>query len=77
MFIASGNTDLEYLSHVLNLKLKKGNNQTLGGYICERMGVIPLINAEYRDYKLKYTVFDADKHCIKSVRIQLLEDPVH
>jgi putative hemolysin len=28
MFIATGKTDIEYLSHVINIKIKKGNNQT-------------------------------------------------
>ncbi|MDA3810756.1 MAG: CNNM domain-containing protein [Spirochaetaceae bacterium] len=72
IFIAAGKTDLEYLSHVINLKIRKGNNQTLGGYLCERLGVIPEIGAEFIDGLLKYTVLDADKLYVRKVKIEVL-----
>lgn len=71
-FIAAGNTDLEYLSHIINQKIKKGSNETLGGYLCEKLGVIPEIGTEYKDENLKYKVLNVDSLTIRSVQIEVL-----
>lgn len=72
VFIASGNTDLEYLSHVLNIKIRKSHNQTLGGYLCEKLGVIPEISHQLIEEPLKFTVLDADSLSVKKVRIEVV-----
>ena len=74
VFLAAGNTDLEYLSHVIDVKMKKGNNETLGGYLCEKLGVIPQIGKTYREGSLKYTVLDGNKLAVSRVRVEILDD---
>jgi putative hemolysin len=74
IFTVSGNTDLQYLGHILNIKILKGNNQTLGGYLCEKLGVIPKKGDQWVERKVKYTIVEADKQHIRNVRIELLQD---
>lgn len=74
VFVAAGNTDLEYFSHVTEIKIKKGNNETLGGYLCERLGIIPQIGKVFREGNIKYTVLDGDRLAISRVRIEILNE---
>ena len=69
-FIAAGSTDLEYFSHVINLKIKKGSNETLGGYICEKMGIIPEIGKVFVEDRIKYTILDGDNLSISSIKVE-------
>ncbi|MBF9016744.1 MULTISPECIES: hemolysin family protein [unclassified Oceanispirochaeta] len=71
-FIAPGNTDLEYLSHIINQRIKKENNETLGGYLCEKLGSIPDSGTEYNENQIRFTVLEADQLTIRSVRIELI-----
>jgi CBS domain containing-hemolysin-like protein len=72
VFIASGSMDLEYFSHAINVRIKKGNNETLGGYLCEKMGEIPEIGRVYKTHSLKYTVLEGDNLAISSVRVEII-----
>jgi magnesium and cobalt exporter, CNNM family len=74
-FIAAGNTDLEYLSHVIDVRIKKGSNETLGGYLCEKLGIIPDIGTVYKDGHIRYTVLDGNTLQISRVRVEILENP--
>jgi magnesium and cobalt exporter, CNNM family len=73
VFIADGTTDLEYFSHVIDVKMKKGTNETLGGYLCEKLGVIPKTGKVFQEGQLKYTILDGDKLAIGSVRVEIIE----
>ncbi|MDC7220774.1 MAG: hemolysin family protein [Spirochaetales bacterium] len=71
VFLASGNTDLQHLSHILGITIPKGHNQTLGGYLCEKLGLIPASGTDWDEGKARYIVVDADKLHIRNVRIEL------
>lgn len=73
-FIVSGNTDLQYLAHILEITIKKSSNQTLGGFLCERLGVIPKNDDQWIEGKIKYTIIEADKLHVRKVRIELLQE---
>ncbi|MBN2509257.1 MAG: HlyC/CorC family transporter [Spirochaetales bacterium] len=73
-FIASGDTDLEHFAHATDIKLTKNNNETLGGYLCEKMGVIPPVGTEYQEGPVLFTVLDGDQRVIGRVRIQTNEE---
>ncbi|MDC7239309.1 MAG: transporter associated domain-containing protein, partial [Spirochaetales bacterium] len=72
-YTAPGSTDIEYLSHIINRKLKKENNETIGGYISEKLGLIPVKGTEYIEDDLKFTVLEADSLQIRAVRIEVME----
>ena len=71
-YIASGDTDLEYFTHATEIKLEKNNNETLGGYLCEKMGIIPPVGTEYSEGHVRFTVLDGDSRAISRVQIQAL-----
>ena len=73
VFIANGDTDLEYFSHVIDVEMKKGTNETLGGYLCEKLGIIPQTGKIFHEGKLKYTILDGDDRVISRVRVEILD----
>jgi CBS domain containing-hemolysin-like protein len=73
VFLAAGKTDLEYLSHVMNREIRKGHNQTLGGYLCENLGTIPAEGEEFLDGHLKFTILESTNLFVSRVRIEILE----
>ena len=71
-YIAAGNTDLEYFSHVVGVKIKKGNNETLGGYLCEKLGIVPETGMVFKDSPLKFTILEGDKLVVRSIRVEFI-----
>lgn len=74
-FIVSGNTELPYLNHILAIELKRGSNQTLGGYLCEKMGVIPQRGDVWVEQNVRFVITQADRLHIRKVQIELLTGP--
>jgi CBS domain containing-hemolysin-like protein len=69
-FRVDGETDLEDLSHVVGLVLRSSYNRTIGGYICERLGVIPDEGARYEEGGYVFTVAERDDRRIRRVEIE-------
>ena len=68
-YVAAGDTDLEDISHELGIQLRSGYNRTIGGYLCERMGVIPSSGATWREGGYSFRVADRDDRHVKEVEI--------
>ena len=48
-YVVAGTMDLEDLSHELGIAFARSHTSTIGGYLSERLGVIPEENQEYRE----------------------------
>ncbi len=68
-FHVSGTTDLEDLHKETGIPFIRGNYDTIGGFICERMGEIPKIGATFEEGGVLYRVIDRDARRIKKLEI--------
>lgn len=68
-FHVSGTTDLEDLQKETGISFIRGNYDTIGGFICERMGEIPKIGATFEEGGVLYRVIDRDARRIKKLEI--------
>ncbi len=75
VFNVSGTADLEYFNHVTHMELKKKHAETIGGYLCEKLGYIPGKGTEYIENHVKYTVLDGDNRAISRIRVEIGVEP--
>ena len=68
--VVTGAVDLEDLSHELGVALQKGYNSTIGGYLCEKLGVIPEVGARYTEGGYLFVVLNRDERQIRRVVIK-------
>ena len=62
-YLVDGDTDLEDLSHELGIRFKPSINSTVGGYLCERLGVIPEPGTDFDEAGFRFTVSErTDRH---------------
>ncbi len=74
-YVVAGTADLEEFSHRTGIKLEKGAYDTVGGYICDRLGRIP-DNGETCDINgVFFRVLDRDERHIK--RLEVLKRKKH
>ncbi len=69
-YLVSGDTDLEDLCHGIGITLKKGYNGTVGGFLCERLGLIPEVGATHEEGEALFTVTRRDPRHIKEVDVR-------
>lgn len=74
IFIAGGATDLEFFSHETGIPIEKGSTETLGGYLCEKLGRIPPAGTVYSENKVAYTVLESDRRWIIRIRIEYIPE---
>ncbi|MBN1412466.1 MAG: HlyC/CorC family transporter [Spirochaetales bacterium] len=65
-----GITDIHELQDVTGIKIKKGSFDTIGGFICERLGEIPGFGKVFEEDGISYKVIDRDDRHIKMVEIK-------
>jgi CBS domain containing-hemolysin-like protein len=68
-FIVSGAVDLEDLAHELGITFNKRYNNTIGGYICEQLGIIPKKDTVYSQGSFTFKVLDSDERSVKKIEI--------
>jgi len=68
-FHVSGTTDLEDLHKETGIPFIRGNYDTIGGFICERMGEIPKIGATFEEDGVLYRVIERNARRIKKLEI--------
>ncbi len=74
-YVVAGTADLEEFSHRTGIKLERGAYDTVGGYICDRLGRIP-DNGETCDINgVFFRVLDRDERHIK--RLEVLKRKKH
>ncbi|MEW5815271.1 MAG: hemolysin family protein [Spirochaetota bacterium] len=73
IFKVAGEADLEDLCRELGIGLSSSYNKTIGGYLCERMGIIPEKDAVYKESGYNFKVTDRDDKHIISLEIRKTE----
>jgi putative hemolysin len=68
-YVVAGTTDIEDLYHEAGIHLKKGNYDTVGGFLCEQLGEIPPVGATYEQGGFLYRVLDRDERHIREIEI--------
>ncbi len=69
----AGTTDIEDIKHETGILIEKGNYDTIGGFLCERLGEIPGLGVIYEENGMIYRVIDRDDRHIKKVEIKRKE----
>jgi CBS domain containing-hemolysin-like protein len=70
-FQALGTADLEYFCHITKLNLKKRNAETIGGYLCEKLGCIPKPGTEYIEKNVHYTILEGSNRSINKIKVEI------
>jgi len=70
-----GTTDLDDLSHEVGITLRQGYNSTVGGLLCERLGMIPPAGHVFEEAGFRFEVTEADERHVIRVEITLKSSP--
>lgn len=68
-FLVKGITDIEDLYHETGIDLPKGNYDTVGGYLCQRLGEIPVEGQVFEENGIRYRIVDRDERHIREIEI--------
>lgn len=71
--IFDGRMEIEKIEERLNIELKKGRYETLGGLILDSIKRIPLTGEKFQIEGLDITIENADERSIKKVKIKKIE----
>jgi CBS domain containing-hemolysin-like protein len=71
--IFDGRMEIEIIEERLNIDLKKGRYETLGGLILDSIKRIPLAGEKFQIEGLEVTIENADERCIKKVKIKKIK----
>lgn len=69
----AGTTDLDELLQETGISIRRGNYDTVGGFLGERMGEIPEIGATFEENGISYRVVERDPRRIKVIEIRRRE----
>ncbi len=68
-YVVTGTADLEEFSHQTGIKLEKGVYDTVGGYICDKLGRIPNIGETCEFEGVFFRILDGDERHIKRLEV--------
>jgi CBS domain containing-hemolysin-like protein len=68
-YLVAGTADLENLSNELGIGLEKVYASTAGGYLCERLGIIPEVGASHEASGFRFTVKRRDARRILEIEV--------
>lgn len=69
-YLVSGEADLEDLGHELGVVFGRGYTSTIGGYLSEKMGVIPEENSEYHEGGYVFIIDRRSERHVEQVKIR-------
>jgi len=72
-FLIKARMEIDHINETLKLGLPKGNYETLGGFILERLGRVPLSRESFRFKGMLFEVQKADERSISEVLVTLKE----
>ncbi len=68
-YLVSGTADIEDIRNETGIQLKRGNYDTVGGFLCDRLGEIPGVGDTYVENGIYYKIVDRDDRHIKRIEI--------
>ncbi|MBI5968446.1 MAG: HlyC/CorC family transporter [Deltaproteobacteria bacterium] len=72
-FLIKARMEIDHINEILKLGLPKGGYETLGGFILERLGRVPLSRESFRFKGMLFEVQKADERSISEVLVTLKE----
>ncbi len=72
-YLVTGTADLEEFTHETGISVAKGSYDTIGGYICEKLGEIPPPGTVIEDGHIVYKIMEGDKKRI--IKIEARKRP--
>jgi putative hemolysin len=64
-----GTTDIEEFIHTTGIMIEKGSYDTIGGYICDKLGEIPAPDTVFEDINVSYKIIESNKRCIMKIEV--------
>ncbi len=74
-YSVSADTDLEDLAHELGISFVPSINSTVGGYIAERLGLIPAVGEHYDEGGFRFTIVDSTPRHVRRIEVARLSRP--
>jgi len=65
--------EIDHINETLKLGLPRGDYETLGGFVLERLGRVPLTGEVFRYKKMLFEVVKSDEKSVQEVRVTLKE----
>lgn len=72
-FLIKARMEIDHINEILKLDLPKGEYETLGGFILERLGRVPLSKEAFRFKGMLFEIQKADERSISEVFVTLKE----
>jgi CBS domain containing-hemolysin-like protein len=70
-FLINARMEIDHLNEILKLNLPKGDYETLGGFVLERLGRVPLAGEGFRFRGMLFEVQKADERSVSEVSVTL------
>ncbi len=70
-FLINARMEIDHLNEILKLGLPKGDYETLGGFVLERLGRVPLAGEGFRFKGILFEVQKADERSVSEVSVTL------
>jgi len=70
-YLVQARMEVDHINEILKLGLPKGDYETLGGFVLERLGRIPLAGESFRFKSMLFEVQKADERSVEEVAITL------
>jgi len=64
-----GTADIGEFTHETGITIEKGAYDTVGGYLCDKLGEIPLVDTVFEDMHVTYKIIESDKKSIKKIEV--------
>ena len=69
-YIIAGTTDLDDLLNQTGFNIAKGNYDTVGGFLCDKLGIIPQTGVTFEEKGILFNVLDSDERHVKKIEVQ-------
>jgi CBS domain containing-hemolysin-like protein len=65
--------EIDHINEIMKLGLPKGDYETLGGFVLEQLGRVPLSGEVFRYNKILFEVLKSDERSVLEVLVTLKE----
>jgi len=70
-FLVNARMEIDHINEILKLGVPKGDYETLGGFVLNRLGRVPLAGESFRYRKMLFEVKKANERAVQEVLISL------
>jgi putative hemolysin len=73
VFLINARMEIDHINEILKLGLPKGDYETLGGFVLDRLGRVPLTGESFRYRKMLFEVKKANDRAVGEILVSLRE----